>query len=142
MNRRRPLRKTKVGGTVHANLTIAVGQLRGPGNGVHAIFRLMHKRHPFTLRGHTSTCILHDDHVAPARYLGRVSQGRADGEVLTIRQARQQHRPATLASRAKDIGSQDDSIAHGGGHIIIDDDLLIQLHCHCKILFFLLPRIS
>src|SRR5438105_1532585 len=125
VERRAPLGKAEVRQSVHAHLTIGVGQPGGPGDGVDAVLGLRFERAEFTLGGQATARVLDNDDVAVARSLYGIKRGACTRQVLAIRQTGQQYGPAPLRWPI-DVGPQAAAVAHGSRYVEVDDNAVVS----------------
>ena len=117
---RRPLGLAEVGGTVHADVAVGPGLGRRPLDAVVAVDVLGPVGIEFTLRHETAAGVLDHDRVAAPRCLDRVEDEARDGQVLAVREPREQHRVGAVARREEDICPLVGAVAHRDENVEVD----------------------
>ena len=120
---REQLRGSHIGAAEHADLAVGVGQGGGPLHGVVAVFDLMLEGIPFAFGGIAAAHILR--HYHEAAQCAHATKG--GGVALVVGCAGEQHREASVACGAIDVGEEGDAVAGLHGNVALDVDVGLGL---------------
>ncbi len=112
------LRSADVRSAEHSYSSIGVGQSSRPLDGVVAIVGFVFEGIPLAVGGVAATDVLHDDHIST----GRALQAEIELVVFVVRGALQKNGKFSLCFRAVDVGAELYSVAHGYGHVTVENN--------------------
>src|SRR5215211_964912 len=126
-----PLGHAEVRGAVHTDLAVRARELRRPLYRIVAVLELVHRGAQLALRAEAASDVLDHGYITVFGRLYRAHVARGNGEILAVRQPRQENRILPLrgsATRPVDVGHEGRTVAHRGGDVLLDHDFSRPAH--------------